>query len=107
MAWARPSLRRRERGLQPFFARKAETRRDDDLVGLRLHRRREGAERRRGMHDRDRTPIEEARLRRVNDVGLYDAADGVDGHVHRQLAEQLLDLVLGEVARAALLDAAA
>ena len=40
-------------------------------------------------------------------LGLDHAAFGVDGHVHRQLAVELLALVLGEVARAALLDLAA
>ena len=44
---------------------------------------------------------------RAHDLGLDDAAVGVDGDVHRQLAVQLLALVLGEVARAALLDLAA
>ena len=54
-----------------------------------------------------RAAVEHARLGRPHDLGLDHAAGGIDGHVHRQLAVQLLAAVLGEVARAALFDPAA
>ena len=67
----------------------------------------EGAEGRRRAHDRHRLLVELARGRRPHDLGLDDAAGGVDGDIHRQFAVELAALGFGEVARAALLDAAA
>ena len=57
-------------------------------------------------HDGHGAAVEHPRCRRPHDVGLDDPAGGIDGQVHRQLAVELLALVLGEVARATLFDLA-
>ena len=76
-------------------------------VGLAAHGRAERAEGRRRLDDGHRAAVERLRGRRPHHLGIEHAALGVHRHVHHQFAVELLALVLGEVARAALLDLAA